>query len=135
LGLVHLLGRGYGSSVRAVVVLPGLMASPRSQGQSQRHSKQGAWPQPPSALHSLDRPKASVHYSRIMTLHEWFLGHPMTQTEFGDMLGVEQSTVSRWVRRQNEPGLDMAIKILEITNNKVGLADLIKRGRGVAASG
>jgi DNA-binding transcriptional regulator YiaG len=54
----------------------------------------------------------------------------MPQKVLARTLGVPESTVSRWCRFENEPGLDYADKIMEITNNEVGLRDLMKRGRG-----
>jgi transcriptional regulator with XRE-family HTH domain len=54
----------------------------------------------------------------------------MTQVELAARLGVSESTISRVRRGINAPGLDIAIKIQEATNNQVGLTDLIKSGRG-----
>jgi transcriptional regulator with XRE-family HTH domain len=70
-----------------------------------------------------------------MTLNEWLDKHRMSQSELAKILGVSEGTISRWRRGINTPGLDIAIKIQDVTNSQVGLADLIKRGRGVAASG
>jgi transcriptional regulator with XRE-family HTH domain len=83
----------------------------------------------------LDKPIASVQEEETMTLSEWLERHRMTQAEFADKIGVSEGTISRIRRGINTPGLDIAIKIQDVTNNQVGLADLIRRGRGVAALG
>jgi transcriptional regulator with XRE-family HTH domain len=65
-----------------------------------------------------------------MTLTDWLKSNKIPQKELARTLGVPESTVSRWCRFENEPGLDYTDKIMEITNNEVGLRDLMKRGRG-----
>jgi DNA-binding XRE family transcriptional regulator len=94
----------------------------------------------------LDKPVATMQDSKTMTLDDWLQtaivrdkvtgkDRHITQAELADKIGVSEGTISRIRRGINTPGLDIAIKIQDITNNQVGLADLIKRGRGVAASG
>jgi transcriptional regulator with XRE-family HTH domain len=70
-----------------------------------------------------------------MILIDWLKSNRIPQKELARTIGVPESTVSRWCRFENEPGLDYADKIMEITNNEVGLRDLMKRGRGEAALG
>jgi transcriptional regulator with XRE-family HTH domain len=70
-----------------------------------------------------------------MTLDEWLNKHHTTQAEMAKRLDVSEGTVSRLRRRINTPGLDIIIKIQDVTNGQVGLADLIRRGRGESASG
>jgi transcriptional regulator with XRE-family HTH domain len=69
-----------------------------------------------------------------MTLNDWINKYGMSQVALARRLGVSEGTVSRIRRRIHTPTLDIAIRLQDVTNNEVGLADLIKRGRGEAAS-
>jgi DNA-binding XRE family transcriptional regulator len=92
-------------------------------------NKVGRATQPPCAL-PLDSLMANMQEHKTMTLNDWLEKHRMTQVELAARLGVSESTISRVRRGINAPGLDIAIKIQEATNNQVGLTDLIKSGRG-----
>jgi transcriptional regulator with XRE-family HTH domain len=65
-----------------------------------------------------------------MTLNDWLEKHKMTQAALADRVGVAESTISRICRGINSPGLDIIIKIQDVTNNEVGLADLSRAGKG-----
>jgi predicted XRE-type DNA-binding protein len=119
-----------------VGLLSGLIGKPPQPRTATRDLTGRALGLSPRALYRmLDKPIASVQEEETMTLNEWLDKHRMSQAELAKILGVSEGTVSRWRRGINEPGIDSIIKIQDITNNQVGLSDLIKRGRGVAALG
>jgi transcriptional regulator with XRE-family HTH domain len=77
---------------------------------------------------------AGVQDARTMKLIDWLEQHRISQVGMARKLGVSEATISRVCRGINTPGLDVAIKIQDFTGHQVGLADLIRRGRGEAAS-
>lgn len=61
-----------------------------------------------------------------MTLLEYRQEHGMTQEEMALLLGVEQSLYSRWEHGRVTPSLRSAARILEATENRVTIVDLIR---------
>lgn len=60
-----------------------------------------------------------------MTLDEW-LTHTGTKEEaFATTIGTSQVNVNRWRRRQREPRIKPALRIVEATGGAVQLIDLI----------
>lgn len=59
-----------------------------------------------------------------MNLREYLETYKITQAEFADLIGVEQSTISNWVMGIRKPRPKYAEIIVKKTNKKVGYADL-----------
>ena len=62
-----------------------------------------------------------------MTLKTYLKESGLSLTEFGDLLGVSEHAVRKWVYGQRTPDLKMAVEIERITGGKVTVAVLAER--------
>lgn len=61
-----------------------------------------------------------------MNLKEWLQKENITNEQFGDIIGISATQVSRLSNRvELDPRLSTAIRIYEITNNEVKIGDLV----------
>lgn len=45
--------------------------------------------------------------------------------DFADIIGVDSSTISRYIHWHRKPGLDIANRIVKVTKGKVTIEDLL----------
>jgi transcriptional regulator with XRE-family HTH domain len=57
-------------------------------------------------------------------LGDWMAMKNISQSEMARLVGTTEATISRVRRGINAPGIDIAAKIVELTENKVTLQDL-----------
>lgn len=61
-------------------------------------------------------------------LKQYLKSKHLTQADFAAKLGVTQSRVSEWLTGKRRPGLDMALRIQQVTRGKVKAAVWQKKG-------
>ena len=54
-----------------------------------------------------------------MTLHEFLIKEGFTQQQFAELIGVRQSSVSKWLQGDSRPSWSIIKKIKEVTDGKV----------------
>lgn len=59
-----------------------------------------------------------------MDLRQYLTSRHLTQKEFADMVGISRTAISHYVAKRRIPTLLIAMKIKEMSNNKVSLEDL-----------
>lgn len=67
--------------------------------------------------------RRSFDYQHGSAFGEYLCRTGMTQKQFADLMGVKQSTISRYVRGDREPDRAAISRIAELTNGEVGPAD------------
>lgn len=60
-----------------------------------------------------------------MKLETYLEAHSLKAAAFAREIGVEPSTVTRWLRHERTPSLDQAVKVEEVTGGEVTCADLL----------
>jgi predicted transcriptional regulator len=60
-----------------------------------------------------------------MTLSEYLAQHSIKVSAFAERVGVPPSTISRVIKRQRDPGLDLLAKIMEATHGEVTPNDFL----------
>lgn len=63
-----------------------------------------------------------------MTLSKWRKLEGISQREAAERMGVDQSVYCRWEKRQRAPTLANIATILRVTQSRVKLDDLERRG-------
>lgn len=61
-----------------------------------------------------------------MTLQEFLEKNEMTEAEFAQLIGKNQTTVGRYKRLEHLPNVEMILKIEEVTNGKVKFKDWVQ---------
>jgi hypothetical protein len=79
-------------------------------------------------LEAIDALMQLVHLS-AMTLADYMEAESLTETQFAELIGADQSTVHRLRKKGQVPGRDLMVKIFEITGGKVRADDFF----GIAA--
>jgi len=54
-----------------------------------------------------------------MTLHEFLIEEGYTQQAFAELIGVRQSSVSKWLQGDSRPSWSIIKKIKEVTDGQV----------------
>ena len=61
-----------------------------------------------------------------MDLKTYLETHNISYREFGEIIGVDHSQVSRWIRGQRLPSLPMAVAIEKATQQQVMPLDFVR---------
>lgn len=72
----------------------------------------------------LDMHIHAMHTPPIMTLKEYLKNRPITDAEFGALIGVSQSQVTRIKNGQTSPSLAVIVAIEKATDGEVGAKDI-----------
>ena len=62
-----------------------------------------------------------------MTLDEYLRRHDLDNRRFARLIGVHESTVSRWRTGLMRPGIDSWLAIMKASKGKIGMCDLPAR--------
>lgn len=65
-----------------------------------------------------------------MNLFDWRMKQGLTQVACAARVGVDQGLWSKWERGVGTPSLAYAVKIVDVTEGAVTLAELAKKGPG-----
>lgn len=63
----------------------------------------------------------------MMTLKEYLANSTMTDAEFGALVGVSQSQVSRIKNDASKPSLEVAVAIEKVTNGEVPAKSFVEK--------
>lgn len=70
-----------------------------------------------------------VHNGEMEQLAKYLSDTGTTQEQFAVLMGVKQSTVSRWIKGQATPNIETAFKIESVTDGEVEARAFIASGR------